>query len=544
MAGMTARLVVGGEQKNHILEANTGGCCLFDYDGDGDLDVFLTNGSRRGGFAPGMEPRAVLYRNDGVSNDGSWRFADRSAASGANVHGWGMGCAAVDYDGDGWLDLYLTNYGANTLLHNHGDGTFSDVAGDLGVSGHAWSSGAAFGDYDGDGDLDLYVASYVDLAAGEGVQEVGPGPCTWRGLEVFCGPAGLTPAADYLFLNGGPAKGFSFSEVGEAWGIRETGPYFGLGVLAFDFDDDGDLDIYVANDSQPNLLLRNDRQVLDQGHGQRLVDVALAAGVAHSADGRNQAGMGVASSDCDGDGDLDLLVTNFSHDYNALYRNRSDGTFSETSFGSGIGAASMGVLGWSAGFLDYDNDGDDDLFVANGHVYPQLGTGQGLGTRYAQRNQLFENLGAGRFVDLSQRSGTGMMVQKSSRGAAFGDLDNDGDIDILVANIDDTPTLLRNDGGNRGRHLIVQLLDPVGANRFAVGARVSVRMGSHFQVREVRSGTGYLSQDDLRLHFGLGDAIAAQELTVRWPNGDEETFHNVAGGRQVSITRGRGIAPR
>ncbi len=533
IAGVIGRLVVGGEEKNHILEANTGGACLFDYDGDGDQDIFLTNGSRRSGFAPGREPRAFVYRNDG-----DWRFTDVSAATGANVHAWGMGCSAVDYDGDGWLDLYLTNFGSNALLRNNGDGTFSDVAEESGVSGDAWSTGAAFADYDADGDLDLYVASYVDLTESEGQVEVPPlGPCTWRGLEVFCGPDGLTPASDVLYLNDGPEEGFSFSEMGEAWGIRETGPYFGLGVLALDFDDDGDPDIYVANDSQPNFLLRNH----GQGHRRRLIDVAVEAGVAHSADGRNQAGMGVASSDCDGDGDLDLLVTNFSHDYNALYRNQGDGTFLESSFGSGIGAASMGVLGWSAGFLDYDNDGDDDLFVANGHVYPQVGMGEGVGTRYAQRNQLFENLGAGRFVDLSQRSGTGLRVRKSSRGAAFGDLDDDGDIDILVANIDVTPALLRNDGGNRGRHLTVQLLDPTGLNRFAVGARVRVRMGNRFQVREIRSGTGYLSQDDLRLHFGLGDAAAAEELTVRWPGGEEESFGDVAGGRQVVITRGRGI---
>jgi hypothetical protein len=478
--------------------------------------------------ALGGEPRALLYRNEG-----GWRFSDVSAEAGADVHVWGMGCSAVDYDGDGWLDLYLTNFGANTLLRNNGDGTFSDVAAEAGVGDEAWSSGAAFADYDADGDLDLYVASYVDLPDPEGEAAAPADPCTWRGLEVFCGPAGLAPAPDVLFINGGPEADFSFSEMGEAWGIGETGPYFGLGVIAVDFDDDGDADIYVANDSHPNLLLRN--------QGRRLADVAVEAAVAQSADGRNQAGMGVASSDCDGDSDLDLLVTNFSHDYNALYRNRGDGSFSESSFGSGIGAASMGFLGWGAGFLDYDNDGDDDLFVANGHVYPQLRTGEGIGTSYAQQNQLFENVGAGRFVDLSERSGPGLAVRKSSRGAAFGDLDDDGDVDILVANIDDTPSLLRNDGGNRGRHLTVQLLDPKGANRFAVGARVRLRMGSRFQVREVRSGTGYLSQDDLRLHFGLGDATSAEELSVRWPDGEEEIFRDVAGGRQVVITRGSGI---
>ena len=521
--GIDKAIVSGTLEKDYILECNTGGLALFDYDGDGDVDIFTVNGSGFQVFTPGLEPRAALYRNEG-----EWRFTEVGRQAGLDHVGWGMGAVAADYNADGWLDLYLTAFGRNALYHNRGDGTFAEVGARAGVDYSGWSTGATFNDFDGDGDLDLYVANYIDLDP-----EYGAGAgrtCQWRGVAVFCGPRGLTPARDLFYRNEGPTSGWVFTEVGAAVGLKAE-PGYGFGVQTGDYDNDGDGDIYVANDAGPNAFYRND--------GAGFVEMGVPTATAYSGDGREQAGMGIAGGDFDGDGDVDLFVTNFSHDNNTLYRNDGQGFFHDASFASGLGARSLGQLGWGTSFFDFDNDGDDDLFVANGHVYPDVDRA-GLGTRYVQANQLFRNLGGGQFVEVSDRAGTGLQVRKSSRGAAVGDLDDDGDLDLVVVNIDDRPTVLRNDGGNRGNWLSVRLRDQ-GLNTQAVGARVIVRRGDRLQLRQVRAGTGYLSQDDTRLHFGLGDDLLAEGLEVRWPDGTEEQFAGVAGNRVVEIVRGRGL---
>ncbi|NKB72510.1 MAG: hypothetical protein GKR89_35990 [Candidatus Latescibacteria bacterium] len=513
--------LAGSTTKESILESSTGGVALFDYDNDGDVDIFIVNGPGPEMAADGGEPRAALYRNDG-----DWHFVEIGRAAGVDRAGWGMGAVAADYNGDGWVDLLVTAYGGNALYRNRGDGTFTDVAVATGAVGQGWSTGAVFADFDGDDDLDLYVAHYIDeppdRASGAGRT------CQWRGLAVFCGPAGLLASVDRYYRNEGAAAGWVFTQVDLPGNVE---PGYGFGVLAGDFDGDGDSDIYVANDAGANALYRND--------GKGFSETAVAAGVAYSGDGRKQAGMGIAGGDYDGDGDIDLFATNFSHDNNTLYRNDGQGLFHDASFAAGLGALSLGQLGWGTSFFDFDNDGDDDLFIANGHVYPQV-DGAGLGTSYAQANQLFANLGNGRFTEISDRAGPGLQVQKSSRGMAAGDLDDDGDIDLVIVNIDDSPTVLRNDGGNGGNWLQVRLRQD-GANTRAVGARVALQRGQRLQLRQVRAGTGYLSQGDMRLHFGLQDDAGVEELIVTWPDGVEDRFAGLGANQVVEIRRGQGV---
>ncbi len=519
--GIVHRMVSGTPEKEHIVECNTGGTALFDYDGDGDLDLFMVNGSRLQGYPAGREPRAALFRNEG-----DWRFVDVAEKAGIAHIGWGMGVTVVDFNADGHSDVYLSNYGPNALYQNMGDGTFRDVAAQVGVDFPGWSSAATFGDYDGDGDLDFYLTNYIDFDP-----EYVPADmsfCNWRGINVFYGPRGMPGEPDRLYRNDGRESGWHFVDASEEFGL-EPHDYYGFAALAGDYDNDGDLDIYIANDSTPNSLYRND--------GGRFSDVALITASAYSEDGREQGGMGLASGDYDGDGDLDLFVTNFSHDNNTLYQNNGRGFFTDASFTTSLGKESITYLGWGTGFFDYDNDGDDDLFVANGHVYPAVDR-HDIGTAYAQRNQLFENR-AGAFTEVGKGRGPGFAVEKSSRGHAVGDLDNDGDLDIVVVNIDDEPTVLRNDGGNDNNWLMVRLLGD-GDNRQAVGARVVAEVGGRTQLREVRSGTGYISQDDMRLHFGLGKAERVDRLTVRWPDGRREVLRDVQANQILSIEPGRG----
>lgn len=515
-AGVRVKVLSGAPEKKQVVECNTGGVALFDYDLDGDVDIFVVNGSRLEGFPPGEEPRASLYRNEG-----DWRFSEVGAQAGVDHAGWGMGCTAVDYNADGWTDLYLTAYGWAALYRNEG-GYFREVGAQAGVDERGWSTGAAFGDYDGDGDLDFYLVKYLEFDPGKLPAQ----PCTWLGFEVFCGPQGLPGSADRFFRNEGPQQGWRFTEASLQVGIEEDGLY-GFGALAFDYDQDGDLDIYVANDSGPNLLHRNE--------GGRFTEVGAQAGCAFSGDGRQQASMGITAGDYDRDGDQDLVVANFSHDHNTLYQNQGDGTFRDLSFSTIIGRASIAQLGWGVEFFDWDNDGDEDLFVANGHVYPQVDQ-QEVGTTYAQANQLFENQGQGDFAEVGKLAGPGLEEVKSSRGVAVGDLDNDGDLDLVVVNIDDRPSLLRNEGGNR-RHWLEVKLAQGGMNPQAIGARVRLLAGGRWQQREVRAGTGYLSQNDQRLHFGLDRESLVERLIVRWPDGVEEVMERVAVDQLIAVER-------
>ena len=520
--GIVHKMISGTPEKEHIVECNTGGAALFDYDEDGDLDIFLVNGSRLQGFPKGEEPRAALFRNDG-----DWKFVNVGVEAGIAHIGWGMGVTVVDYNADGLSDVYLSNYGPNALYHNNGDGTFKDVAKDLGVDYAGWSSAATFGDYDSDGDLDFYLTNYIDFDPENVPADMSF--CNWRGINVFYGPRGMPGETDILFRNEGRQSGWRFTDATSDFGLEDH-DYYGFAALAGDYDNDGDLDIYIANDSTPNTLYRNE--------GGRFRDVALITASAYSEDGREQGGMGLATGDYDRDGDLDLFVTNFSHDNNTLYQNNGRGFFNDASFTTTLGKESITYLGWGTGFFDYDNDGDDDLFVANGHVYPAVDQ-HDLGTTYAQDNQIFKNT-EGAFENVGEVSGPGFQVRKSSRGHAFGDLDNDGDIDVVIVNIDDTPTILRNDGGNDLNWLQVRLLGD-GDNRQAVGARVLAHMQGKIQLREVRSGTGYISQDDMRLHFGLAQNDRVDSLVIRWPGGQRESLVNIPANQFISIAPGKGV---
>lgn len=504
----------GSAEKRYIIETQSAGGGFFDYDGDGLLDIYFTNGVAAN-HAQTPTPGTALYRGlDGA------RFANATAQSNAQLTGWTMGMAFADYDGDGDTDLYATRWGADVLLRNGGDGTFADVSKNAGLGSEAWGIGASFADYDLDGDLDLYVANYIEFSLG--------GPpfydrwCTHNGVRAACGPVGAEAQADLLYRNEGDGR---FSEVSHSMGLAGRS-YYGMGVVWTDYDDDGDPDLYVANDGHPNSLFRND--------GQRFVDVALVQSVAYSGDGRPQAGMGVAVADYDRDGRFDLFVTNFSQDHNTLYRNSGQGYFLDVSGRANLAGSSRPHMGWGTFFFDADCDGYEELFVANGHLMPEIEQA-GIAMHYKQPNLLYLNAGDGKFVDVSQRAGPGLDPAEVSRAAAYGDYDNDGDLDILVANLDARPNLLRNDSQSLGHWLSLRLQSN-GLNREGIGARVYVQTEGATQMREVRTGTSFQSQNDLRQHFGLGRHQRA-DLRIRWPDGSEQQFAAVAANRFYTIDR-------
>ena len=498
-AGIDWEHRAGASQRTNIRGQIGSGLALFDFDGDGWLDVYFLSG--QGKSEPTSPNR--LYRNNG---DGTFR--DVTGPSGLTYQGWSMGASVADYNGDGQPDLYITNLGPNLLYRNNGDGTFTDVATPAGVVCPHFSTGSAFGDYDRDGDLDLFVSNYVeeaDTLTATGEDKL----CDYYGLQVPCGPRGLKGDPDFLYRNNGDG---TFSEASLAAGVSDPARHYGLGAMWSDIDDDLDLDLFVANDRTLNYLYLND------GRG-RFTENGLLQGVAVGADGQAQACMGVDIVDFDADSRLDLVVTNFSREYNAVYRNLGGGFFSDVSQQVGLGQPSFPYVAWGTRFLDIDNDGDLDLFVANGHTYPQVDE-RDWEERYAQPNQLFLNLGKGKFRELAA-PGSGLGVVKCSRGAASGDFDNDGDLDVFVNNLGDTPTVLRNDTSGQGHWLMVQLVGEP-PNPLAIGARVSLRVGERVLIQEVRSGGSYLSQSDLRLHFGLGEAGRVDRLLVRWPGGAEQ----------------------
>jgi hypothetical protein len=545
----------GGPDKNYIIEATGSGAALVDYDNDGWLDAYLVNGSTWAALA-GREPppSAALFHNN---HDGT--FIDVTAAAGVANGRWGQGVCAGDFDNDGWPDLYVTNFGRNRLYRNTGHGTFTDVGEAAGVAVDGWSTGCAFGDYDGDGKLDLFVAGYINLdparlppappGTGAVRKEESPAPeqrgmgaayspglpyCEYRGQPVMCGPRGLKGAPDHLFHNDGDG---TFTDVSARAGVADTAGFYGFGVAFFDFDDDGRLDLFAANDSTPNYLYRN------QGDGT-FKDVSYASGAALDETGREQAHMGVAIGDYDNDGRDDIHVTNFADDSNVLYHNEGNGLFSDVSYASGIGRPSIPFLGWGTSFLDYDNDGRLDLFVANGHVYPLVDRFD-WNTSYRQRPLLFRNM-KGRFVEAGGSAGPAMAVAWPSRGLAVGDVDNDGDVDVLINNIDAAPALLRNDGGHRAGHwLAVRLVGDPGRKcpRDAIGSVVYCTAGGLRMRGEVASGRSQLSQSDLRVHFGLGAAAHVDRLEVRWANGPKVSYEVPAVDSLLVIDQSRGLIP-
>jgi hypothetical protein len=522
-AGLSAVTVFGGRETNRYLLETTGcGVAMFDYDADGLQDLFFVNGTTLEGFPKGQEPRPHLYRNLGQA-----RFEDVTAAAGLQEqYGWGQGACAGDYDNDGYPDLFVSYYGQNRLFHNTGRGRFEDVtaAAGLGAPGTRWGTGCAFIDYDRDGLLDLFVANYIDLDLAT-APTPDSGLCRYKGEPVACGPPGLKGGKNALYRNLGGGR---FADVSEASGILRAGT-FGLGVSTLDFDDDGWTDLYVANDSNPSALYRN-------RHDGTFEDVAVRAGCAYSQDGKPQAGMGVGVGDFDRNGTMDIVKTNFAGDTTTLYANTGDGFCEDRTFDSGLGLNTR-WLGWGAGFVDLDNDGWLDIFLVNGHVYPEV---RKLKTEagYEQRKVVYRNV-QGRFEDVTDRLGPPATTPKAGRGAAFGDIDNDGTVDIAISNVHDTPDVFLTKAPPANRWLLVRLVG-TRSNRSAIGARVRIRTGGESQMYEVRGGGSYLSQNDLRVHAGLGGAPKADRVEVRWPNGLEEAWDNVASNQIVTLEEGRG----
>ncbi len=519
-AGIDFLHVSGRPEKKTLLESVSGGVAWIDYNVDGWPDLYLVNAGRWEDLITGKRSVAnALYRNNGNGT-----FTEESQQAGVENSHWGLGAAVGDYDNDGWPDLYVCNYGANTLYRNLGDGTFRDVTVSSGVGNPGLSSSAAFADYDQDGWLDLYVANYVQFDP-----RTAPWPCPFRNLEVLCGPKGLTPEADVLYRNNGDG---TFSDTTRRAGMAVP-PAYGLGVIWGDYDNDGDSDLFVANDSMANFLFQNNGDGTFEERG-------LLSGTALNEDGRSQAGMGLDLGDYDRDGFFDLYVTNFSEDYNSLYRNLGNGRFRDVTYLTGVGFPSWKLLGWGAGFVDFDNNGWEDLFVANGHIYPQIDDSQ-LGTRFEQRKLLFRNLGNGKFQETAQRSASGLNQPCRSRGAAFADFDNDGDVDVVVNNMDGPPSLFRNEEGNRNGHWLALSLEGVRANRSAIGARVTLETDGGRQIREVRGGASYQAANDLRLHFGLGASDKIESLTVRWGGRRLQKFHDIAADRRYRLKEGNSM---
>jgi hypothetical protein len=525
-AGLSFRTTYGEPgQSRYILETTGTGAAFLDFDNDGDLDAFLANGSTLAESGDGPRARCALFRNVGGG-----RFEDVTEKAGLGRAGWGQGAAAADYDNDGFVDLYLTFWGGNVLFHNEGNGTFRDDTARAGVAVGGWSTSAAFADYDRDGDLDLYVARYVAFDP-KTAPLPGSGPnCRYRGLAVMCGPRGLAGEQDVLFRNEGHG---AFTDVTAAAGALDAARLRGLGVAWGDYDDDGWPDLFVANDAHPNLLFHN------EGDG-RFRERALDAGVAYDEDGRERAGMGTDFGDYDNDGRLDLVITNFQGEPNSLYLNQGDGTFLETTWASGIGEPTVRSLGWATAFVDLDRDGWLDLFFVNGHVYPEI-EGRGLDERYAQRSAVFLNRGDRTFAEATGAAGAAMAVPRAGRGAAFGDYDNDGDVDVLVANVNGAPSLLRNEAAGPRHWLSVRLVGRR-SNRDALGARITAQLADgSVRVREVHGGGSYLSQNDPRAHFGLGAAARVRRLSIRWPSGARQDFDDVAADRFLVVDEQAGL---
>ena len=530
-AGIVTRMINGGaETKRYIFESTGSGVALIDYDRDGYPDIFLVNGSRLEGFAPSPAPTNYLFHNN---RDGT--FTDMTNRAGVASSGWGQGVCVGDFDNDGFDDLFITYYGRqNILYHNNGDGTFTDATARAGLNGQLrnWSTGCAFVDYNRDGKLDLFVASYVDFnPATAGLPGSGPN-CLSKNVAVFCGPRGLPAAHSHLYRNEGKEK---FEDVSASAGITKASDCYGLSVLTGDFENRGWPDIYVACDSTPSLFFRNKRD-------GTFVESGVQAGIAYDEDGREQAGMGVSAADYDADGWLDIFKTNFEDDVPDLYHNEGDGNFTFRTFDAKLGSR-LKYLSWGGGFFDYDNSGWPDIFIANGHVYPELQSHNHPESPYRQRNLLYHNSGNGRFEDVTSIAGPGFDLQRSGRGVAFGDLNNDGRVDILVNNQNDPPTLLGNESDNADHWTSIRTVGTK-SNLDGIGARVTLLSGGRRQIQEVRSGGSYLSQNDLRVHFGLGSATKIERIEVRWPSGAVDKLENALADHCLTVEEGRGIVQK
>jgi hypothetical protein len=524
------RHMSGTPEKTTIIETPGSGVALLDYDNDGWLDIYLVNGSTFAALK-GKEaaPRAMLLHNN---HDGT--FSDVTDKAGVANERWGFGAVAGDYDNDGWPDIYVSNFGKNRLYHNNHDGTFTDVAEHAGVTLGGWSTGATWGDYDRDGYLDLFVPGYVKFdpdnppIAGKG--NLPAGYCQFRGVDVMCGPRGLPGEGDHLFHNN---RDGTFTDVSAKAGVSDARGYYGLASVFVDIDDDGWPDLLVANDSVPKYLYRNK-------HDGTFEDISYLSGFALNDEGREQASMGIAVGDYNRDGRVDFCITNFSDDYYTLYRNEGDASFSDVSYAAEIANTTIPFLGWGTGFLDYDNDGLLDIFFANGHVYPGVDK-QDWGTTWAQRPLLFRNVNGSKFEEVPAATASGLAIVASSRGAAFGDLFNDGHVDAVLNVIDSTPVLLRNVVKNSNHWVAFRLIGGPKGPFDATGAKVFLTTGGVRQRADVYRGGSYASSSDPRPHFGLGAATSVDKLDLIWPDGRKEEVKVGAVDRIITVEEGKGI---
>jgi len=515
--------VCGGDNgKKYILETTGSGVAFIDYDNDGWLDIFLVNGSRLQGFAPGQNPGNQLFHNN---RDGT--FTNVTERAGLARSGWGQGVCVGDFDNDGNEDIFVTYWGEDVLYHNNGNGTFADVSHQARVAGSAtrWSTGCAFVDYDRDGYLDLFVTHYVDFSLLT-AKNPGSNPyCVYRGAAVNCGPRGLVGETSTLYHNN---RDGTFTDVSAKAAIDRPSGYFGLGVLVADFDNDGWPDIYVASDSTPSLLFINN-------HDGTFREEGTLRGIAFSEEGHEQAGMGVAAADFDNDGWLDILKTNFSDEAPNLYHNQGKAIFSDVTAAAGLNRQTH-FVGWGCGFFDPDNDGLADILYCNGHVYPELER-MHADTTYRQPRVLYRNTGGGRFEDVSLLAGAAVITPTTGRGCAFGDFNNDGCVDVVINNQNTKPSLLAVTKQNQNHWINIHLVG-INCNRSAIGARVRCVAGPIAQIDEVRSGGSYLSQNDLRLHFGLRDKVMIDLIEIRWPSGATDQLHNIPADQFIRVQEG------
>ena len=525
-AGLTEPNTFGGvDTKKFIIETTGTGVAIFDYDNDGWPDIFVVNGTTLDPLPGAKPPTNHLYHNN---HNGT--FTDVTEKAGLTHSGWGQGVCVGDYDNDGYEDLFVTYYGKNVLYHNNGNGTFTDVSEKAHVAGNgAWSTGCAFVDYDRDGKLDLFVATYVDFDV-----KTAPGPgerasCMWKGVPVMCGPRGLPWGKNMLYHNQGDG---TFEDVTTKAKIDQTNGHYGFSVSTLDFDDDGWPDIFVACDSTPSILYHNN-------HDGTFTDVAVVAGAAFNEDGKEQAGMGSTIGDYNGDGRLDIFKTNFSDDTATLYRNNGDGTFDDVTFAAGLGLYTK-YLGWGTMFVDVDDDGWPDLLLVNGHVYPEVDR-QHLGSDYQEPRILYHNKGNGTFEDISSSAGPGITTARSGRGLALGDLWNDGRMSAVVSNMNAPVSLLVNQVKS-GNHWIGIKTTGTKSNRDGIGAKIRVKAGERVLVDEVRSGSSYDSNNDMRVHFGLGRVERVDWVEVRWPSGLTERFSNLHVDAMQEVKEGTGAA--
>jgi len=515
--GITFKHENGASPDKLLPETMSGGVVIFDYNNDGLPDLFFVNGGSFVDKKVAANAHHHLYRNTG---DG--KFADVTDSSGIGTFGFGMGGCAADYDNDGWPDLYVTAVGGNKLYHNTQNNGFADVTDSAGVGAGLWSASCAFGDIDNDGNVDLYVTRYVDFAPDK------TKVCTlFQDVRSYCHPSVYKSVPDILYRNNGDG---TFTDVTKESGVYKAGN--GLGVVFGDYDDDGWIDIYVANDATPNFLFHN------KGKGV-FEEVGLWSGTAVGVDGKPLAGMGTDMGDMNGDGLIDIFVTNLAGQTHSLYKNLGKALFTNVTFSSGVAEATLPYAGWGTAFFDYDNDGDLDLAVANGDVLDNANLIRD-NVSYAQLNLLFRNDGTGKFVSVGPTSGPGFALKKASRALAVGDLDNDGDLDIVVSNVGATADVLQNEGGNRGNSILVRTVGSR-ANRDGIGARLKLSVGGKTLVRDVRAGSSYLAQNDLRVHFGLGKAQKADRMEIHWPGGPVEVIENIEANQILTVRQGEGV---